>query len=288
MKHGKYMERKNFKFTKKTLIITLYAAVFVILAASYGISAMLLGPPPEEIPPDIKNGIIRDEDGELRVYEDGKPIRAGLIMDENGDYYYINSTLKAVRNTSYYVTNNNGLLPQDTYYFGADGRLTPEEERDGFCIDGSKIYYYVNGVLQKGAFEYEGDVYFASRSSGALKTGGYYVYASNSNGLINTDGYYNFGSDGKLLNPPTEDDMKKTGLIRDFDGEVRLYKNGRATYGGLIQDSAGNYYYINSSLIAVRNCSYTISKTNGLLPEGTYNFDRDGKMIGSPSPQPEQ
>ena len=86
----------------------------------------------------------------------------------------------------------------------------------------------------------------------------------------------------------TEDDMKKTGLIRDFDGEVRLYKNGRATYGGLIQDSAGNYYYINSSLVAVRNCSYTISKTNGLLPEGTYNFDRDGKMIGSPSPQPEQ
>lgn len=277
------MKINDFKFTKKTLIITLYVAVFVILALSYGISAMLVEPPPaEEQPLEVKNGLIWDEDGELRFYKNGTPNHAGLIIDDEGYYYYINSSLKAVRNISYYVTINNELLPSDTYYFGADGRMVSEEDRDGFYIDGTKLYYYIDGIMQKGAFEYEGDIYFASNSSGALKTGGYYVYADNSNGLINTDGYYNFGSDGKLLNPPTEDDMKKTGLIRDFDGEVRLYQNGRATYGGLVKDSAGNYYYINSSLIAVRSCSYTISKTNDLLPAGTYNFDKDGKMTDPP------
>ena len=197
------MKVNNFKFTKKTFIITLYVAVFVILALCYGVSIMKTS--------------------------------SGFSEEKNGLYHL-----------------------------------------------GSNTYFYIDGVMQKGAFEYEGNIYFASNSTGALKTGGYYVYADNSNGLINADGYYNFDSDGKLLNPPTEDDMKKTGLIRDFDGEIRLYQNGRATYGGLVKDSAGNYYYVNSSLRAVRSCSYTISKTNDLLPSGTYDFDKDGKMIDPP------
>jgi glucan-binding YG repeat protein len=41
----------------------------------------------------------------------------------------------------------------------------------------------------------------------------------------------------------------------------------------------GSYYYIGNGGIAVTNQSYWASKTNGLLEEGMYRFDADGKMI---------
>ena len=73
----------------------------------------------------------------------------------------------------------------------------------------------------------------------------------------------------------------KTGLVFDNDGNIRYYVNGVATRARLVQDSAGNYFYINSSLKAVKNCTYAFSNEagNGLLPGGTYQFDADGKMI---------
>ena len=61
----------------------------------------------------VKNGIIEDEDGEIRYYSWGTPIAAGLVMDDNGNYYFINGTKKAVKDC-YYAFNNyssNGLLP---------------------------------------------------------------------------------------------------------------------------------------------------------------------------------
>ncbi len=73
----------------------------------------------------------------------------------------------------------------------------------------------------------------------------------------------------------------KEGLSFDEDGEIRYYVNGVATYAGVVQDEEGNYYYINSSKKAVKNCSYGVSesKANGLVASGVYSFDADGKMI---------
>jgi hypothetical protein len=73
----------------------------------------------------------------------------------------------------------------------------------------------------------------------------------------------------------------KEGLVKDDDGEIRFYKNGVAIKAGLVQDAEGNYYYINSSLKAVKNCTYSFSAAagNGLLPGGTYRFDSEGKLI---------
>ncbi|MDY2957683.1 hypothetical protein [Floccifex sp.] len=62
-------------------------------------------------------------------------------------------------------------------------------------------------------------------------------------------------------------------------------KDGVPQYVGLVQDEEGNYYYINSSLEAVKNRTYGIgeAKTNGLLPAGKYQFGEDGKMINPPT-----
>ena len=76
-----------------------------------------------------------------------------------------------------------------------------------------------------------------------------------------------------------EPEPAKEGLVIEANGDVRFYENGVAVYKGLVQDGEGNYYYINSSKKAVKNCTYGVTKTNGLLPTGAYAFDADGKMI---------
>ena len=83
--------------------------------------------------------------------------------------------------------------------------------------------------------------------------------------------------------------MKVEGLVIDEDGEIRYYVDGEATYAGLVQDNEGNFYYINSSKTAVKNCSYTIyeHKTNGLKVAGTYYFGADGKMCEEPTEEPD-
>jgi DNA-binding transcriptional regulator YhcF (GntR family) len=68
----------------------------------------------------------------LHVYEDlivytidGVAQHAGLVMDEEGNYYYINSSKKGVRNTTYNISEawTNGLLPAGTYAFDETGKM---------------------------------------------------------------------------------------------------------------------------------------------------------------------
>lgn len=42
------------------------------------------------------------------------------------------------------------------------------------------------------------------------------------------------------------------------------------------------YYHNGLRSIAVKNYSYWLTKTNGLMPEGSYTFDEDGKMLNPP------
>ena len=64
-------------------------------------------------------------DGTIQYYVNGKAARVGLVADEEGNFYYFNSTLKAVRGTKYSFssTMSNGLLPAGTYYFDETGKL---------------------------------------------------------------------------------------------------------------------------------------------------------------------
>ena len=74
--------------------------------------------------------------------------------------------------------------------------------------------------------------------------------------------------------------FEKQGVVKDADGKIRYYVNGTATYAGLVQDKDGSYYYISGNgCVAVTNETRYITFTNGLLPEGTYYFGEDGKMV---------
>ena len=218
-----------------------------------------------------KNGVVLDEDGEVRYYENNKAIYAGLVQDTAGNYYYISgNTLTAIKNTTRYITFTNGLLPEGTYTFGADGKMV---YKNGIVLDeDGEVRYYENnkaiyaGLVQDTAGNY---YYISGNTLTAIKNTTRYITFTN--GLL-PEGTYTFGADGKMV--------YKNGIVLDEDGEVRYYENNKAIYAGLVQDTAGNYYYISgNTLTAIKNTTRYITFTNGLLPEGTYTFGADGKMI---------
>ncbi len=235
------------------------------------------------IVPRAKNGVVQDEDGEIRYYVDDVAQYAGLVQDSEGNYYYINSTKKAVKNCKYGIgeSRTNGLLPAGIYEFGADGKMIVPEVKNGVVLDeDGEIRYYVNDVAQYAGLvqDSEGNYYYINSAKKAVKNCKYGIGESRTNGLLPA-GIYEFGADGKMIVPEV-----KNGVVLDEDGEIRYYVNDAAQYAGLVQDSEGNYYYINSAKKAVKNCKYGIgaTRTNGLLPAGIYEFGADGKMLNPP------
>ncbi len=223
----------------------------------------------------IKQGVIRDEDGEIRYYVDGVATYAGLVRDTDGSYYYISGNgCVAITDCTKYISFTNGLLPEGNYKFGEDGKMIIKQ---GIVKDtDGNIRYYVDGVATVPGLvqDVDGSYYYISGNGGiAIVDRTYYVSEDKANGLLPA-GNYNFGVDGKAI--------IKQGVVLDADGKIRYYVKGVAVAAGLVQDSEGYFYYISGNGgIAVVDRTYYISesKTNGLLPEGNYKFGADGKMI---------
>ena len=68
-----------------------------------------------------KNGIVA-EDGSLYYYKDGVRYYAGLI-EIDGSYYYVRTSGEVVHGCNYWITKTNGLMPEKSYIFGADGKM---------------------------------------------------------------------------------------------------------------------------------------------------------------------
>lgn len=217
-------------------------------------------------PDTFKNGIL-EEDGVLYYYVDGIKAPAGLIKIGD-DYYYANSKGQLIVDQTYYCTRMNDLLPEGSYAFAEDGKLIqPDSSKDGIVAENGSLYYYKNGqITYAGLIQIDGDYYYV-RSSGEVVHGQTY-WISWTHGIMDA-GYYTFDDNGKML-------PNKNGIVSE-DGSLYYYANGTRVYAGLIQiDDA--YYYVKSNCEVVHGCSYWISKTNGLLPEGSYSFAEDGKL----------
>ena len=222
----------------------------------------------------VPSGLTFDADGEIRYYVDGVPQYQGLVKDNEGNYYYINSTKKAVKNCEYSISEAkaNGLKPAGKYSFGADGKMIIKSLLT-FDDDG-EIRYYIDSVPQYQGLvkDTDGSYYYINSTKKAVKNCEYSISEAKANGL-KPAGKYTFGADGKMI--------IKSMLTFDADGEIRYYVDSVPQYQGLVQDTDGSYYYINSTKKAVKNCIYGISeaKSNGLLPAGKYKFGADGKMV---------
>ena len=221
-----------------------------------------------------KNGILKDGE-DFYYYVDGIKAPAGMIKIGN-DYYYANSKGKLIVNQTYYCSRMNGLMKEGTYAFDAEGKLIPgATDKNGIVKDDDGVLrYYVNGkVTYVGLIEIDGDFYYV-RSSGEVVTNCVY-WITWTHGLKEA-GYYTFDESGKLTGTP------KNGIVEE-DGVLHYYVNGTLTYAGLIK-IGDDYYYVNSKCEVVRDCDYTITWTHGLLPQGKYHFDADGKLTGTVAP----
>ena len=221
-----------------------------------------------------KNGTLKDGE-DLYYYVDGIKAPAGMIKIGD-DYYYANSKGKLIVNQTYYCSRMNGLMKEGTYAFDAEGKLIPgATDKNGIVKDEDGVLrYYVNGkVTYVGLIEIDGDFYYV-RSSGEVVNDCVY-YISWTHGLKEA-GYYTFDENGKLTGTP------KNGIVEE-DGVLHYYVNGTLTYAGLIK-IGDDYYYVNSKCEVVRDCDYYISWTHGLMPQGRYHFDADGKLTGSVAP----
>ncbi len=245
----------------------------------------------------LVNGLVRLPDNSVQYLKDGVPTFAGLVRSNVGDYYFIGTSKRAVTGVRYTfaASYTNGLLPAGTYTFDGAGKMTQvpvllagTDFMNGLVrLPDGKVQYYVHGkntfagLVRSDA----GDYYFIGPSKRAVTDTTYTFPDTYSNGLLPA-GTYTFDGTGRITQLPEllggTDFMN--GLVRLPDGTVQYFVDGTATAAGLVQSNAGDYYFIDYTLQAVRNRRYAFSrlKANGLLPAGTYTFDGTGRITQLP------
>lgn len=217
-----------------------------------------------------KNGIVKDDDGVLRYYVNGKVTYVGLI-EIDGDFYYVRSNGEVVTDCVYWITWTHGLKEAGYYTFDENGKLTGTP-KNGIVEEDGVLHYYVNGKLTyAGLIKIGDDYYYVNSKCEVVRDCDYYI--SWTHDLL-PQGKYHFDVDGKLTGSVAP---LKNGIYEE-DGSLYFYRNGERAYAGLIQID-GDYYYVRSTCEVVHDRSYYVYWTHGLMPEGYYNFDSAGRMI---------
>ena len=213
-----------------------------------------------------RDGLHWDEDGVLRYYEDGYLKRVGLIW-EDGHYYYIKSDGTAVCDQVYWISHNNGLLPNQDYTFNeygwlidpvteedfevamsARGKVTEERFFD-WVVDPENstsvtyTYIYNGGSLtqmtgddQTLTFAYDG----SGKPMAVTWNGTTYLYLTNIQGdviaILDTDGnivvQYTYDAWGNILT---------TGTLANTLGTLNPL-----TYRAYVYDQETGLYYLQS------------------------------------------
>lgn len=217
-----------------------------------------------------KNGIVKDDDGVLRYYVNGKVTYVGLI-EINGAFYYVRSNGEVVNDCVYWITWTHGLKEAGYYTFDENGKLTGTP-KNGIVEEDGVLHYYVNGKLTyAGLIKIGDDYYYVNSKCEVVRDCDYYITWTHD---LKPQGRYHFDADGKLTG---EVAPLKNGIYEE-DGSLYFYRNGERTYAGLIQID-GDYYYVRSTCEVVHDRSYYVYWTHDMMPAGYYNFDSAGRMI---------
>lgn len=230
----------------------------------------------------VVEGVAVANKGLVRVYENGeaKYYYFGCAATAN-DSHEDNScdAYKAQKNCTHWVENTNGLLPAWDYTFGADGAIVYDDELNNneqqsheIVTYGDVKYYTIDGIkVPMGLVKMDGAYYYV-RSNGALVCGQTY-WVTKTNDLL-PEGSYTFDAEGKMVDVPElpEIDENTNGIVGGY-----YYESGELTYAGLIEIE-GKYYYVRSNG-KLATGAYWVTKTNGLMPEASYNFDENGVML---------
>ncbi|MEF2573983.1 MAG: InlB B-repeat-containing protein, partial [Agathobaculum butyriciproducens] len=247
-------------------------------------------------------GAILELTGDMTLYAQWQ-IWNGWLTDEFGRQYYKNGELQKtgwtkIDGETYY------LHPETGYAATGIHKLTPEG-----AAEEARCVFAANGVFQKnvtGVYDVGADTYWLN--SGIIEEeAGLKRVVKEEDGEVN---YYYFGEDGKAYKATEETEEyvieKTNGYGLPAGNRYRFDENGVIVHftgcpNGIYWDAVSQHYYycVDGVIIAnglmkigdyyyyaktstgafVRNQSYWVTKTNGLLDEGIYNFDNEGRIV---------
>jgi len=222
------------------------------------------------------------------VFENGKLMGGCWLEDEKGRQYYYGPEhyyggWKSIDGEDYFFEKYyvlTGVVPVHEshdlidywYEFAEDGRKIGLA-KDGFYENEGQIFFVKDGVSdQNGLIYFEGDYYYLRYNSSPVRNETYWIVEEKLNGLPKVAGAYRFDADGRMI----LDEM-----IVEEGGSYYYYKDGpRVDSAGVVKVD-GYYYYISGGGKARVNQVYDIStsKTNGLIPAGSYWIDEYGHIL---------
>ena len=246
-------------------------------------------------------GSILELTGDMTLYAQWQ-IWNGWLADEFGRQYYKNGELQRtgwteIDGETYY------LHPETGYAATGIHKLTPEG-----ATEEARCVFDANGVFQKnvtGVYDVGADTYWLN--SGIIEEEAGLKRVVRDDSEVN---YYYFGEGGKAYKATEETDEyvieKTNGYGLPAGNRYRFDENGVIVHftgcpNGIYWDAVSQHYYycVDGVILAnglmkigeyyyyaktstgefVRNQSYWVTKTNGLLDEGIYNFDNEGRIV---------
>ena len=231
------------------------------------------------------------ENCDLKYYVNGE-VQKTSWTDISGETYYLDPDTGAAAIGLRKLTLRDGIT-EARCYFDAYGVF--QKNKTGFCYDGANTYWLNSGIIEEEAglkrvVKENGEVnyyYFAVQKnleeregltiSAAVKStvlNGKDCWLHKTNGLALPEWGYYFDENGVILH---DEDTSKNGILKDGE-DLYYYIDGIKAPAGMLK-IGGDYYYADSKGKLIVNQTYYCSRMNGLMKEGTYAFDAEGKLI---------
>ena len=236
------------------------------------------------------NGWFTDVNGK-QYYQDGELQKTGWTVID-GNIYYLDTE------TGYAATGITTLIPDGATeaarcVFDAEGVF--QSDVTGVYSVGNDTYWLNSGIIEEEAglkrvVKENGEVnyyYFAVQKnleeregltlSAAVKSAvlnGKDCWLHKTNGLALPEWGYYFDENGIILH---DEDTGKNGILKDGE-DLYYYIDGIKAPAGMLK-IGDDYYYADSKGKLIVNQTYYCSRMNGLMEEGTYAFDAEGKLI---------
>ena len=236
------------------------------------------------------NGWFTDVNGK-QYYKDGELQKTGWTVIDGNTYYLDPETGYAATGITTLVPD--GATEEARCVFDAEGVF--QSDVTGVYSVGADTYWLNSGIIEEEAglkrvVKEDGEVnyyYFAVQKnleeregltlSAAVKStmlDGKDCWLHKTNGLALPEWGYYFDENGVILH---DEDTGKNGILKDGE-DLFYYVDGIKAPAGMIK-IGDDYYYANSKGQLIVNQTYYCSRTNGLMDEGTYAFDAEGKLI---------
>ena len=236
------------------------------------------------------SGWFTDVNGK-QYYKDGEVQKTGWTVIDGNTYYLDTETGYAATGITTLVPNGateaahcvfdaEGVFQSDVtgvYSVGADtywlnsGIIEEEAGLKRVVKEDSEVNYYYFAV-QKNLEEREGLTLSAAVKSTVLN--GKDCWLHKTNGLALPEWGYYFDENGVILH---DEDTSKNGILKDGE-DLYYYIDGIKAPAGMLK-IGDDYYYADSKGKLIVNQTYYCSRMNGLMEEGTYAFDAEGKLI---------